>query len=166
MGRWLDALRNAEGFVPDAWNQTDKTDKTPPNGVSSVLSVPPGRPSEKNSGSAPSHSKEVSSVRLGQTQNGPRNFVKHETNQTDKTDKTSARPNERGIPAICAQAIASAFSHLQANPPSEVPLDRPAFSWISGAVQPSSSVGPPRSCSACTPTHQWPAMIAWDLCGC
>jgi hypothetical protein len=46
MGRWLDSLRAAEEIWRDSRNQTDKTDKTSPNGVSSVLSVPSGRPSE------------------------------------------------------------------------------------------------------------------------
>jgi hypothetical protein len=41
MGRWLNALRQAEKITKTASHPTDKTDKTPSDELLSVLSVPP-----------------------------------------------------------------------------------------------------------------------------
>lgn len=46
MGRWLDRLRGDVKNRETHQSGTDKTDRTSPEGVSSVLSVPSGRVSE------------------------------------------------------------------------------------------------------------------------
>jgi hypothetical protein len=52
MGRWLNALRQAEEITKTAGDPTDETDKTPCDEVLSVLSVPPPSDSSKISGAS------------------------------------------------------------------------------------------------------------------